>query len=145
MLPIRKQLPHGVPTWVDSNDLWFVTICCRRPCSRWLTCDEVSRGIRASLSQAQVEGRLYVRLCTLMPDHLHLIAQWNRSKGMRHEVAQLKRWWARHLGISWQRDFFDHRLRSRKEFEEKAKYVRMNPVRAGLVERPEDWPHTWTG
>ena len=145
MRPTRKQLPHGVPTWVDRRDFWFVTICCLRPCSMTLTRDEVSRGIRASLSLAQSDGRLFVRLCTLMPDHLHLIAQWNHDQGMRHEVTQLKRWWARHLGVTWQRDFFDHRLRSAKEFEEKANYVRMNPVRAGLIARPEDWPHTWTG
>ncbi len=64
---------------------------------------------------------------------------------MRHEVAQLKKWWARELGIQWQRDFFDHRLRSEAEFEAKAHYVRMNPVRAGLVSRPEEWPHAWEG
>ena len=145
MLPDRKTLPHGLPTWVDEHDLWFVTICCERPCARPLTDTLISQGIRAGLAQSQCDGRLQLRLCTLMPDHLHLIAQWNHDRGMRHEVAQLKRWWARQLGIRWQRDFFDHRLRSAKEFEAKAKYVRMNPVRAGLVSRAEDWPHTWTG
>ena len=145
MLPDRKTLPHGLPSWVDERDLWFVTICCERPCARLLTDPLISQGIRAGLAKAQSDGRLQLRLCTLMPDHLHLIAQWNHNRGMRHEVAQLKRWWARQLGIRWQRDFFDHRLRSAKEFEEKANYVRMNPVRAGLVSRAEDWPHIWTG
>lgn len=35
----------------------------------------------------------------------------------------------------WQRDFFDHRLRSIESAAEKAQYIRMNPVRAGLVNR----------
>jgi putative transposase len=43
----------------------------------------------------------------------------------------------------WQRGFFDHRLRADESFEEKATYVRMNPVRKGLVGRPDDWPHLW--
>ena len=145
MLPQRKQLPHGLPNWVDERDLWFVTICCRRPCHVLLTRHDVSKAMRESLSYAQAAGRLNLRLCTLMPDHLHMIAQWNHARGMRHEVSHLKRWWSRHLGVVWQRDFFDHRLRSPKEFDEKSNYVRMNPVRAGLVVRPEDWPHTWTG
>jgi hypothetical protein len=33
----------------------------------------------------------------------------------------------------WQRDFFDHVLRSSESYSEKWKYVRDNPVRAGLV------------
>lgn len=44
------------------------------------------------------------------------------------------------LGRAWQDGFFDHLLRSGESYSEKWNYVRMNPVRAGLVERPEDWP-----
>ena len=145
MLPDRKTLPHGLPSWVNPHDRWFITICCRRPCTTPLTNDEVSATIRASFAHLQKTGRLYLRLCTLMPDHLHVIASWNHQYAMRHEVAQLKKWWARELGIQWQRDFFDHRLRSEAEFEAKAHYVRMNPVRAGLVSRPEEWRYTWEG
>jgi putative transposase len=42
--------------------------------------------------------------------------------------------------ISWQRDFFDHRLRSWESAVEKTQYVLMNPVRVGLVNEAEDWP-----
>ena len=44
------------------------------------------------------------------------------------------------LGRAWQDGFFDHLLRSGESYSEKWNYVRMNPVRARLVERPEDWP-----
>ena len=30
-------------------------------------------------------------------------------------------------------------LRTVKEYNEKVEYIRLNPVRAGLVSRPEDW------
>ena len=33
----------------------------------------------------------------------------------------------------WQREFFDHVLRSSESYSEKWNYVRDNPVRAGLV------------
>jgi len=40
----------------------------------------------------------------------------------------------------WQRQFFDHVLRSGESYSEKWTYVRENPVRAGLVTRWSDWP-----
>ena len=39
----------------------------------------------------------------------------------------------------WQREFFDHVLRSEESYAEKWRYVRDNPVRAGLVSRAEEW------
>ena len=40
----------------------------------------------------------------------------------------------------WQREFFDHVLRSEESYAEKWEYVRQNPVRAGLTTRAQDWP-----
>ena len=42
-------------------------------------------------------------------------------------------------GQLWQPRFFDRALRTVKEYNEKVEYVHLNPVRAGLVSRPEDW------
>jgi len=59
-------------------------------------------------------------------------------------------YWKRRASLQWetrltepmfQRDFFDRQLRSSESYDAKWEYVRMNPVRAGLVERPEDWPY----
>jgi hypothetical protein len=41
----------------------------------------------------------------------------------------------------WQRDFFDHVLRSSESYSEKWKYVRDNPVRAGLVSNIDAWKY----
>lgn len=46
----------------------------------------------------------------------------------------------RKFGRAWQDGFFDHVLRSSESYSEKWNYVRMNPVRAGLVNNAEDWP-----
>jgi len=37
---------------------------------------------------------------------------------------------------------FHHRLRDGESYSQKWQYVRENPVRAGLVTCPEDWPHS---
>jgi len=39
----------------------------------------------------------------------------------------------------WQREFFDHLLRSNESYSEKWEYVRQNPARAGLVANAADW------
>ena len=55
-------------------------------------------------------------------------------------VTSWKRWTARQLGISWQRDFFEHRLRHEESRREKADYILQNPIRKNLAASPEDWP-----
>ena len=39
----------------------------------------------------------------------------------------------------WQREFFDHVLRSNESYSQKWNYIRDNPVRAGLVSSADDW------
>jgi len=52
-------------------------------------------------------------------------------------------------GLLWQPRFFDRALRTVKEYYENVEYIHPNPVRAGLVNRAEDWPwssvHDYTG
>jgi len=84
----------------------------------------------------------------LMPDHLHVfvcippgavgLSEWMKS--MKNSLS--KHW--RSYGIEaphWQKGFFDHLLRSEESHAEKWKYVRENPVRAGLCTGAEDWPY----
>ena len=63
------------------------------------------------------------------------------AKPMKSVISDCKSWLAKQYGIKWQRDFFDHRIRSWESAQEKATYIRMNPVRAGLVTNPKDWPY----
>jgi hypothetical protein len=60
---------------------------------------------------------------------------------MRKCFADWKRWLASRQKINWQDGFFDHRLRNIESAVEKANYIRMNPVRAGLVDNPLEWPY----
>lgn len=43
----------------------------------------------------------------------------------------------------WQSDCWDTQMRCGEQYRKKWEYVRQNPVRAGLVQRAEDWP--WQG
>ena len=63
---------------------------------------------------------------------------------MRRVVSNFKENTAKRTGITWQRDFFDHRLRDQKALQLKADYIRQNPVRAGLITTANAWPYLWT-
>ena len=52
-----------------------------------------------------------------------------------HEFTRIKRAWR------WQDGYHDHKFRTPESESRKWEYVCLNPVRAGLVKRPEEWPH----
>lgn len=54
--------------------------------------------------------------------------------GVAHEFTRIKRAWR------WQEGFHDHKFRTPESETRKWEYVCLNPVRAGLVKRPEEWP-----
>jgi hypothetical protein len=51
-----------------------------------------------------------------------------------HEFTRIKRAWR------WQKGFHDHKFRTPESESRKWEYVCLNPVRYGLVKRPEEWP-----
>lgn len=57
----------------------------------------------------------------------------------RHTARQCNRLLGRH-GAFWQDESYDHCVRDDGELERIFQYVEYNPVKAGLVAEPEQWP-----
>jgi len=76
-----------------------------------------------------------------MPDHLHLLVGVPADANLSDVIRDFKRITARIGKINWQRNFFDHRLRHDESLDEKAAYIRENPVRAGLIAAADEWPY----
>ncbi|MGD9781536.1 MAG: transposase [Kiritimatiellia bacterium] len=142
-LPQRKRLPHEVPPWVAAGAVFFITLNAKSRGGSPLLEMDCPRRLWENARRQMEAGRWWVRLFLVMPDHVHLMASFPENPGMKAVMREWKRWTARTLGIEWPRDFFDHRIRHATEYEEKAFYVRQNPVRKGLTARAEDWPHVW--
>jgi putative transposase len=142
--PIRKTLPHEIPPWVSNGSEYFITVCTKPRGVNQLCQPDVAEFLKNTLLFYQARNELWVHLFLLMPDHLHAILSFSPMIGMQKSMSKWKHYAAREKGINWQRDFFDHRLRKDESFVEKAHYIRMNPVRAGLVDSPESWPYVWT-
>jgi putative transposase len=138
-LPIRKKLPHTVPQWVAEGSWFFITIKCLPPGRNQLCRAGVGDEVVAALAHNHERLIWHCRLALLMPDHLHGIIAFPQQPGMQATIRNWKRFIATKCGVSWQRDFFDHRLRNDQELQEKTSYILNNPVRKGLCERAEDW------
>jgi REP element-mobilizing transposase RayT len=82
----------------------------------------------------------------VMPDHLHLLlTSDDGGPDMRQAIERVKQAAGfahrRRSGHPlWQRSFYDYTLRSDDARDPVIAYIVNNPVRAGLVERPEQWP-----
>jgi putative transposase len=42
----------------------------------------------------------------------------------------------------WERSFTNHRVRDNGDYEQHRRYIHLNPVRAGFVESPQDYPYS---
>ena len=96
----------------------------------------------------EVVGR-YALQCwnyCIMPNHYHLTVlptRANLSEAIRYLNGEYGKWWnKRHsrVGHAYQGRFKDQIVGEEGYLLTLSRYVVMNPVRAGLVARPEDWP-----
>jgi putative transposase len=83
-----------------------------------------------------------------MPDHLHLMVRG------KHEFSNIKSvldsfkiragFWLRTKGYPYrlQANYYDHIIRSGEDWMIQARYIVLNPVRAGLIDDPFTYPHT---
>jgi putative transposase len=81
----------------------------------------------------------------LMPNHYHLLIetpQPNLSRGMQLLNGTYGQWFNRKHGSCghvFERRFYSRLVESNYHLLELARYVLLNPVRAGLCEHPRDW------
>jgi putative transposase len=89
-------------------------------------------------------GRWWCELIVLMPDHLHAMLAFPRAQSMSITIGDWKRYQARTLGIGWQPNYFDHRIRDEADAKKTWDYIRANPVASGLANSADTWPWTWS-
>lgn len=84
---------------------------------------------------------------TILGTHFHVVVQLTDltlSSGFQRLNSAYARWFNRRhgrTGALWQARFYDVLIESDFQFMEAQQYLALNAVRAGLVERPEDWQY----
>jgi len=139
----RGRLPH----LVRAGKMYFVTYCTAKR-------EVLSPGARTLVLRYCTAEHLtscWVDCVMVMPDHVHLTI-------LPYEMASLAGLLGRMKGRAsyavnrvlgragplWQRESFDRIVRSDENLDKKRAYILDNAVRAGLVERREDYPWWWT-
>jgi REP element-mobilizing transposase RayT len=155
----RRRLPHLQKADADL----FVTFCTAGPlvlpaAERDLVLEHCLRegGLRPHAGEgARATPRMHLHAVVIMPNHVHLLLSPLRDDNgwpiLLVEILQcLKSATAHrinkllgHSGPVWEEESFDHVLRSDESLKEKCEYIRQNPVKAGLVRRPEDYRWLW--
>jgi putative transposase len=90
----------------------------------------------------------------VMPDHVHLafvpvcgsrgpVPMAEIMQGIKGASAHRINKLLNRRGKVWQEESFDRALRTEEQFREKLYYMLENPVRAGLVKNPLDYPWIW--
>lgn len=91
----------------------------------------------------------------VMPNHCHVLIEPFEGAPLGQIVLSWKNYTARFINKYkdrtgarrpqensqvWQRDYWDRFIRNNRHFEAAKNYIITNPVKAGLVAKPDDWP-----
>jgi REP element-mobilizing transposase RayT len=140
----RRNLPH----WHPCGKALFITWRLHRDVGdqHYLARPEIAEVVAEAIRYAEWNLRYYdLHAWIVMSNHVHLLVDPLVEPAA--VLNTLKNFTARHVNVLlhrtgaslWQREYFDHWIRSQGEFKETAAYIEANPVRAGLVNRPEDF------
>jgi REP element-mobilizing transposase RayT len=99
-----------------------------------------------TLTSAVIEQDCIVPVYCFMPNHQHLIITGTRiDSNIWRAIVSYKQktgFWmsANRPAIGWQKDFYDHIIRTNEDIAAQVRYVLDNPVRKGLVLFWEEYP-----
>jgi len=144
-MPDRKHLKR-LGTIYQNQPRYFVTVCVHNR-RKFLARSDIN-GILCKHWEKSLD--LYgwaIGSYVVMPDHVHFFCADAESRTpLSKMVGSWKQWSSKELcpllkinAPLWQREFFDHLIRSSESYSEKWEYVRQNPVRAGLAGHADDW------
>lgn len=159
----RRRKKHRLPMecYAASDCEFFFTLCARhhrKPFSQ----TEVAAAVVESLLWRKRKHNWTLLCYCLMPDHLHFIVRLRRHEirtinagirglvpeGILDHVGYFKSYtttqvWWKHggKGLFWQKSSYDRVVRYYESPEAAVYYALSNPVRAGLVEKWEDYPY----
>jgi len=142
----RRKLPH----YQKADRALFVTFC-------KLSLEPFPPPARDLVLRHCVHDhgkRIQLHAAVMMPEHVHPLLTPLRDEqgwpyGLPEILKLIKGTSARSVnkllgcGPVWQEESFDHVLRSDESLQNKLEYIRQNPVRRGLAQKPEDYPWLW--
>ncbi len=134
---------------------------CEEESPRWLADERVARVVTEEIHRLDSKRYRLEAYC-IMSNHCHLLvdtgehtfkpihdgvtAPYPLADTLKLLKGRTARYCNQALGRSgafWHHESYDHVVRDQKEFERIVWYIADNPVKAGLVEKWEDWQFTF--
>ncbi len=146
-------MPWGLKRYQQARDLHFITFSCYRR-QPLLAGAHAKQLLELALERARRGYGFYVTGYVIMPEHVHRLVSEPERSTLARALQALKQSVARKLiggrEHFWQARYYDFNVWTSKKRKEKLCYMHRNPVKRGLVEKPEDWPwssfrHYFTG
>jgi putative transposase len=134
-------MPWGLERYQQAGDLHFVTFSCYRR-APYLRLQAARSLFEDSLEKMRLQYGFFVAGYVVMPEHVHLIMSEPLQKPLALALKAIKVSVAKQSRERpfWQPRYYDFNVYTERKRIEKLKYMHRNPVKRGLVERPEDWP-----
>jgi putative transposase len=93
-------------------------------------------------------GKMTVHDFVIMPNHVHILmtvpGEMSIEKAMQLIKGSFSFRASNELGFCgeiWQRGYSDVRILDDKSFQQHREYIENNPVKAGLANRPDEYPY----
>jgi len=112
----------------------------------WLRRPDIAQVVDEALRY--FDGARYRLLAwAVMPNHVHVLIETFEGHPLPGVIQSWKSFTAKRAnallgrtGVFWERDYFDRYIRDDAHLAAVVRYIEHNPVKAGLANRPEDWP-----
>jgi putative transposase len=137
-------MPIGLRRYQQARQLHYLSFTCyhRAPHLASAASRDLFVG---TLERVRRWYGFYINAYVVMPEHVHLLLSEPERGTLAVTVQMLKQIVSRkaHGPAAgqhfWQRRYYDFNVWSEEKVLEKVRYIHQNPVRRGLVARPEDW------
>lgn len=135
-------MPEGLTRYQQTRNVHHITFSCYQ--HQPLLSSPAARDLVVqSLERVRQWYGFYINAYVVMPDHVHLLISEPERGKLSVAIQMLKQIVSRELHSGgtplWQRRYYDFNVWSFEKFKEKLRYIHENPVRSGLVDKPEDW------
>jgi REP-associated tyrosine transposase len=101
------------------------------------------------LQDNRTKARFQLHEFVIMPDHLHLIVTPAEDVSLEKVLQYIKGGFSfrvkKELGFGslvWEESFTNHRIRDAEDYQSHREYIHQNPVNAGLVKKPSEYPYS---
>jgi REP element-mobilizing transposase RayT len=153
----RKQVHLKGFNYSSNEYVFFITICTAEN-KPYFSNPDICKVILNELDYRHTQKEIKIFCYCIMPDHLHMLISLEKNykekigafgeRTLQNWVSAFKRYTSRegrrmyNIHAFWQKNFYDHIVRSDESLLEICQYILNNPVRKEIVSNWEEYPYS---